>query len=122
MANAVIIIALVLIVVFALRGSAKHFKGEGGCCGGGGGTVKREEIPEKELEGAKLGEKVLSISGMHCDHCVSSVTKAINRIDGASARVSLKRGEAVVSYDRMLSDEALKTAVEAQGFQVTAIR
>lgn len=121
MTDAIILILVVLVLVFALKGTVKHFKGEGSCCGGGGSATKKEP-PLKILEGAKLGEKVISISGMHCDHCVISVTKALNRIEGASAKVSLKRGEAVVSYDRTLDDESLKSAVETQGFQVREIR
>ncbi len=27
---------LIIVIVAALLGSRKHFKGEGGCCGGGG--------------------------------------------------------------------------------------
>lgn len=120
MADGIIVILLVLVIVLALRSSLKHFRGEGGCCGGGGG-VRSEDLPEKTLEGKKLGEKIVLISGMHCDHCAASVTEAINRIEGASAKVSLKKKRAVVSYDRELSDDELKKAVEAAGFQVTSI-
>lgn len=121
MANAVIIIILVLVIIFAVKNSVKHFKGEGGCCGGGGEPVTKREIPDKTLKGPKIGEKSVSISGMHCDHCVMAVTKAINRIDGASAKVNLKQNRAVVSYDRPISDAAIKAAVEAEGFQVIQI-
>lgn len=122
MGNVIIVVALVLIIIFAVKSSAKHFKGEGGCCGGGGDVIRKEEIPEKVLEGEKIGEKIVTISGMHCDHCVASVTKAINRIQGASAKVSLKKKQAVVSYDRQISDDVIRNAVEAEGFKVTAIQ
>lgn len=122
MSNVIIVALLVLVVVLAAKSSAKHFRGEGGCCGGGGGDIRSRDIPEKTLEGKKLGEKIVSVSGMHCDHCVASVTKAINEIEGASAKVSLKNGRAVVSYDREVPDEMLKQAVEAAGFQVVGIR
>lgn len=122
MGNALVLIVLVLIVVFAVKSSAKHFRGEGGCCGGGGDGVKKSDIPVKKLDGEKLGELVVSISGMHCDHCAAAVTKAINRIDGASAHVILKKNQAVVSYDRALSEAEVRRAVEAEGFEVTGIR
>ena len=122
MGNVIIVAVLVLIVVFAVKSSAKHFRGEGGCCGGGGDSVSKSEIPVKKLTGEKLGEKVVSISGMHCDHCVAQVTRAINRIDGAAAEVSLKKKRAVVSYDRQIDDAAIRKAVEAEGFQVTGIQ
>ena len=36
MGTIIIIAVLVVLVLFAFRGSFAHFKGEGGCCGGGG--------------------------------------------------------------------------------------
>ena len=58
---------------------------------------------------------------MHCENCVKSVTKAINQLEGASAKVSLKEKKAVVSYDRPLDNEKLKKAVENAGFKVVSI-
>lgn len=122
MGNVIVVVVLVVIVIFAVKSSAKHFRGEGGCCGGGRDSVSKSEIPVKKLEGEKLGEKIVSISGMHCDHCVAQVTKAINRIDGAAAQVNLKKKRAVVSYDREIDDAEIRKAVEAEGFQVTGIQ
>lgn len=118
MAATIIILAvLVIIVVFAIRGSRKHFGGEGGCCGGGSSTV--EDV--KELEGKKIGEIIVRIDGMHCDNCKNRVQRALNRVDGASAKVNLKKKEAVVSYDRPVSDEDLKRAVENEDYTVVSI-
>ena len=55
-------------------------------------------------------------------HILASVTRAINRIDGAAAKVSLKKGEAVVSYDREISNEELKKVVEDRGYHVVSIQ
>ena len=73
------------------------------------------------MEGEKKGELLISISGMHCDHCAYSVTKAINRIDGASADVDWKKKRAVVSYEREVSREAIRNAVAGEGFEVVKI-
>lgn len=116
-ATIIILVVLVIIVIFAIRGSRKHFGGEGGCCGGGSSTV--EDV--KELEGKKLGEKIVRIDGMHCDNCKNRVQRALNRVDGASAKVNLKKKEAVVSYDRPVSDEDLKRAVENEDYTVVSI-
>ena len=67
-------------------------------------------------------ERRCSVSDMHCDHCVKSVTEAIDKIEGASAKVNLKKEEAVVSYDREIDDDDLKKAVEEAGFKVVDIR
>ena len=108
MANAIVVIAVIIIMLFAGKGAYKHLKGEGACCGGG----SKPEIPKKKLDGTKLGEKTMKITGMHCENCVASVTRAINRIDGA----------AVVSYDREISDEELKKVVEDRGYHVVSIQ
>ena len=121
MANVIIIVILMMIAIVAVKGSLKHFHGEGSCCGGSTGITKAD-IPVKVLENPKLGEKVVDISGMHCENCVFSVTKAINRIEGASADVDLKKKRAIVSYDREVSEDAIRKAVEQEGFKVTEIR
>ena len=122
MANVIIVAVLVLIAVVAVKSSAKHFRGEGSCCGGGSTGITKKDIPVKVLENPKIGEKIVDISGMHCENCVYSVTKAINRMEGASAEVDLKKKRAVVSYDREISADAIRKAVEEEGFQVTDIR
>lgn len=115
----VILLLVVLLLAFALRGTIKHFKGEGPCCGGGSGSGKK--AAEKALSHPAIGTKTLHIQGMHCDHCVQSVTSAINQIDGAAAKVNLQAGTALVSYDREISNAALKAAVEKAGFQVISM-
>lgn len=63
----------------------------------------------------------MKISGMHCEHCVQSVTNAINSIDGAAAKVNLKEKMAVVSFNKEIDDTALVQVIEQAGFQVVAI-
>ena len=59
---------------------------------------------------------------MHCEHCVNAVTEAINKIDGASAKVSLHGKKAVVSYDRELVVALIKKKIEDAGYTVEAIK
>lgn len=119
MADIIILLIVLVVIIFAVKGTIKHFKGEGPCCRGGGkGLV---DSTKKTLEHPEIGEKTVKISGMHCDHCVSSVTAAINKIDGAVAKVNLKKEEAVVSYDRQISDDEIRNAVEDAGFTVVSI-
>ena len=118
MVDAIIVLIVIVLLIFALKGTLKHFKGESPCCGGGSGLIKTE-IEEKVLEHPAIGKKTVMVSGMHCDHCVKSVTEAI---EGASAKVNLKKEEAVVSYDREIDDDDLKKAVEEAGFKVVDIR
>ena len=89
------------------------------CCGGGGGSLPPEK---KKLENPVIGKKTVKISGMHCEHCVKAVTEAINKIDGAAAKVNLSENEAVVSYDRELDDEQLRKIVKDAGYRVVSIK
>lgn len=68
MVNIIVILILLLVLGYALRGTIKHFKGE-----------------------------------------------------DASAKVSLKKGRAVVSFDREIGNDSLYAAVEGAGFQVVSI-
>jgi copper chaperone CopZ len=58
---------------------------------------------------------------MHCENCKNRVERAINRIDGAAAKVDLKRKTAVVSLDRDVSDEEIRKAVEELDYKVVMI-
>lgn len=121
MTDAVIILVIVVFLIFALKGSIKHFKGEGACCGGGSGSVKPKKPKKKTLDGPVIGRCTIRVSGMHCQNCVNSVTRALNDIEGVSARVSLKANRAEVSYDREVDETELKQAVEKAGFKAISI-
>ena len=71
MVDAIIVLIVIVLLIFALKGTLKHFKGESPCCGGGSGLIKTE-IEEKVLEHPAIGKKTVMVSGMHCDHCVKS--------------------------------------------------
>ena len=120
MVDIIVVLIVVVLLGFALKGSIKHFKGDSPCCGGGGGTVVLD-IPDKKLDKPVLGKKVLKISGMHCEHCVKADTEAINKVDGASAKVNLSENEAVVSYDRELDEEQLRRIVKDAGYRLSLI-
>ena len=121
MADTIIILVVVVILIFALKGSIRHFRGEGACCGGGSGSVKTKKAKKKTLDGPVTGQRTIRISGMHCRNCANSVTDALNAIDGVSAKVSLKDNTAEVSFDRTVDDADLKQAVEKAGFEVVSI-
>lgn len=119
MADAIIILIVIVLLGFALKGSIKHFRGEGPCCGGGSGKVTRSR--EKILDGPVIARKTIRISGMHCENCVNSITAALNKVEGVSAKVSLADQTAVVSLDREVEEYKLRRAVEKAGFEVISI-
>lgn len=65
-----------------------------------------------------IGKKTVHIGGMTCEHCVQSVKKALNEIEGVSARVDLQKKEAVVSYDREIANDVLKKQLKKQDFRL----
>ena len=82
-----------------------------------------EEAKERiKKEQEELAKKTMFITGMHCEHCVQSVTDSLNRIDGVSARVDLNKSCAEISLDREIGEDILICAVEKAGFLVESIQ
>lgn len=120
MSNLIVIVVLLVIVAWAVKESAKHMHGEGGCCGGG--SCERSAKPEKKkLDGPVLRSYDFEVEGMHCEHCVAKVTSAINAIDGAAADVSLRKKHAHVDCDRDIAPATIIAAVAREGYAVKEI-
>ena len=116
MGNIIILGILLVMVVLAVNSGRKHFKGSGGCCGGGG-----EERPHKKLEEPAIGQRVLSVEGMHCESCQARIEKAIDRLDGVVCKTNLHKKTATVTFSQPVSDDTLKEIVEKLGYRVTEI-
>lgn len=68
-------------------------------------------------------EKTLEIKGMMCGHCSARVKKCLEALPQVEeADVSYEAGTAVVKLNGEVADEVLKSTVEAQDYEVTAIR
>ena len=117
-ADIIILLIVIAIMAFAIRKAVAHFKGDALCCGGSRDTSKPGK---KFLDGPVMGTKIIRIDGMHCEHCVDSVTKALNAIEGVVAEVDLQKGTATVSYDRTISEGDLRTAIKNAGFTCLSI-
>jgi Copper chaperone len=66
--------------------------------------------------------KVMKIEGMSCEHCSARVEKALNMIEGVSAKVKLEAKEALVELESEISNDVLRKAVEDAGYEVVEIR
>ena len=64
-------------------------------------------------------DKRIIIEGMSCAHCTGRVEKALNAIEGVSAKVDLKGAD--VSVNGNVSDDMLKSKVEGAGFKFVGI-
>lgn len=77
---------------------------------------------KQESEGEKEMKKTMKIEGMMCSHCEATVKKALEAIDGVeSAEVSHEAGTAIVTMSKEVSNDVLKSAVEAKDYNVTGI-
>jgi len=69
----------------------------------------------------KIAMHIISIQGMSCQHCVASVTKALQDIPGVSkVSVDLSKGQA--SYVGDISPTVVKEAINAIGFTVLDVK
>lgn len=68
-------------------------------------------------------KKILSITGMSCQHCVRHVTTALSELEGVTnVQVSLENKEAVLDMAETVSLDALKDAVKEVGYTVTDVK
>ena len=114
----IIIIAIILAAfLVGIISTRKHFRRQGGCCGGSAPAPKQN----KKLDHV-IATRTVIVEGMTCDHCRNWVEKSINDIDGAVCKVNLSKKEAVVSMEKEISDEQIRTAIEKAGYRVVEIR
>ena len=75
-----------------------------------------------ETKGETEMKKTLTIEGMMCNHCENTVKKALEALEGVTgAEVSHSTGTAVVTLASPVSDDALKSAVEAKDYKVLRV-
>lgn len=129
----IILIVVVILIFLALRSAYRHYSGKGGgCCGCSGGScgscgsgenvgARGENLSKKSIT-KDTPSKIMRIEGMHCVNCKKSVEKALTAQNGViRADADVDRGVARVFYEKDVDDEALKKAVEEEGFTVKNI-
>ena len=86
------------------------------------GTLLPEEPGEPKERTEEIMTKTLTIEGMMCSHCESTVKKALEALEGVTeAKVSHEAGTAVVSLSAPVAEEALKKAVEDKDYAVLKV-
>ncbi len=66
--------------------------------------------------------KTMTVEGMMCPHCEATVKKTLEAISGVeSAKPSFKSGKVEVVLSAPVADEILRSAVENDGYKVTAV-
>jgi len=59
------------------------------------------------------------VSGMHCDHCVSSVTEEVSTVNGVTdVKVDLDSGQLIVISETEIPFQSIEAAVDEAGYSV----
>ena len=80
-----------------------------------------EKVEEQKTEKEDIKMKTVKIEGMSCMHCVGRVQKALEALEG-TVSVSVELNSGLAKYEGSASDEAIKSAVEDAGYEVTEIK
>lgn len=84
-------------------------------------TDKNNNKDNKENKNMGITIEVV-IDGMSCGHCSERVEKALNAIDGVSARVDLNNKTAYIENGNTVKDEEIIRAVKDAGYEVVGIK
>ena len=128
MENMIAVLVIVILVGSAAAYLIKAKRSGVKCvgCPAGGNCSSKNKKKKKKRKNPKRKirrmKRTMFITGMHCEHCVQSVTDSLNRIDGVSARVDLNKSCAEISLDREIGEDILICAVEKAGFLVESIQ
>ena len=63
--------------------------------------------------------KTIKIEGMACEHCVAHVKEALEGLGCANINIDLASGTATVDTNE--ADDAIKAAIEDEGYDVVSI-
>ena len=69
-----------------------------------------------------MTHKNIQVDGMTCDHCVETVTKAVNSLDGISqVAEDLDKKQVSVDFDESRTDlDAISSKIIEVGFEVVS--
>jgi copper chaperone len=66
---------------------------------------------------------ILKVKGMSCQHCVMSVTKALNQLEGIkNVHVDLAIGEVQFDNTKEVASSRIEKAIEDAGYEVISQR
>ena len=61
----------------------------------------------------------VKIKGMSCNHCVNSVTKAMNEVQGVSnVNLDLDNGQATFDHDGSVDMQSVHEKIEKAGYEI----
>ena len=117
-----IIIAGVLLIVFALWQTVQRFRGKAknSCCG------SAEAVTVKKVDDTDASHYpyhyLLSIDGMMCSNCAKTVENTLNGMPGVWGRVNLGKKEADVLAKAPVESSSFAEALRKKSYTLTACK
>ena len=117
-----IIIAGVLLIVFALWQTVQRFRGKAknSCCG------SAEAVTVKKVDDTDASHYpyhyLLSIDGMMCSNCAKTVENTLNGMPGVWGRVNLGKKEADVLAKAPVESSRFAEALRKKSYTLTACK
>lgn len=70
-------------------------------------------------KGDEIMATILKVKGMSCQHCVMSVTKALNQLEGIqNVQVDLAKGEVRFENTKSVASDQIEKAIGDAGYDV----
>lgn len=118
MVDLIIFLIVILMMALALKGSIRHFRGQGSCC--------TASSPMTSVETKRLDDVThrmrLVVAGMHCPHCEDRVRKALDGISGAAVEsITWKDGHVVLAVNRDVPHDLLRRVIEGEGYHLESV-
>jgi copper ion binding protein len=80
---------------------------------------KKETVDESERKEDDKMATTLKVKGMSCQHCVMSVTKALNQLEGVKdVQVDLAKGEVRFESTKEVASNRIAKAIEDAGYEI----
>lgn len=72
---------------------------------------------------SKKYKKIITIEGMHCEHCAKKVTDTLNSIEGVDkVKVNLSKKEAIITSKVELENTTIEESFKNLDFKITNIK
>ncbi len=71
-----------------------------------------------------MENQVIKVMGMSCDHCIQTITKAVEEINGiAMVQVDLEKKQVTVGFEENQTDlKTISAKIIEAGFEVAPLR
>ena len=117
MGTAIVLLILIVIVLFSIRGYLK--KTRYGCCGSGGGEQRVK--PEDRKPAHFPYEYEAGVENMKCQNCAVRVENAFHEREGFLAKVNLKEKRAVIRSKTPVPEEEIQRIIRKSGYEVRSV-